>query len=306
MPEPWAGATSEWKKESREQEDMLGGEDGEEKKILPEIEEEESIQADTELLAAFNRVVNLGSIGRGDILAQRVEPRGRISPEAPEYPPRAYQPPSETISRKLGVDETNLDYPGLERSGSLSSSFAQQYRRKQHRSRPPRPMAASPGVTNTDILPLTEHELDEPVHPYPMVNEPEWMNSDLEDAPIDEHYTTDPNHPGVRIRMYEEGEHPGILEVLSPELPPLPSSRTYTSPRARDSSHSSSRSPKIFAAMNEHAERERERERESLLARSAGGGSANSGSRYGRGYANAANGNGDATSSLHRKVPSAA
>jgi len=166
MPEPWAGATSEWKKESREQEDMLRGEDGGQKNKQPEIEEEEeSLQADTELLAAFNRVVNLGSMGRGDILAQRVEPRGRISPEMPGYPPRAYQPPSETISRKLGVDETNLDFPGLERSGSLSSSFAKQYRRKQRRSRPPRPMAASPGLTNTETLPLTEHELDEPVHP---------------------------------------------------------------------------------------------------------------------------------------------
>ena len=367
MPEPWAEDAAEWKNETQVEDVHL--DDEAMGKIQPEIEEEEdSLQADTELLTIFNRIVNVNSLGRGDILAQRVEPRGRISPEAPEYPSRAYQPPTETISRKLGVDD--LDYPGVTRSGSLSSSFARQYRKKQSMSRPPRsrsPKAVSPGVTNTDTLPLTEHELDEPVHPvrpklpnicfvsahysfcqYPMMNEHGWMKTNLEEASIDEHYTTDPNHPGVRIRMYDDGEQPGILEVLSPELPPLPSSRTYTSPRGRDSSHSSSRAPKIFAAMNEQAEREREREREresllarneifaamneraerehereqeslfarnemfaatnervererqreSLFARSANGGSFN-GSRHGR-----ANGNGDAASSLHRKVPS--
>jgi hypothetical protein len=163
MPEPWAGATAEWKKEAEENEEIFG--DEESKEIPPEVEEEEdSLQADAELLAAFNRVVNINSVGRGDILAQRAEPRGRISPEVPEYPHRAYQAPTETISRKLGVSDD--DYPGLTRSGSLPSSFAQKYRRNQARSRPPRsPKAASPGVSNTDTLPLTEHELDEPVHP---------------------------------------------------------------------------------------------------------------------------------------------
>jgi hypothetical protein len=135
------------------------------------------------------------------------------------------------------------------------------------------------------------------------MNDQGWMKSDLAEPPIDEHYTTDPNNPGVRIRMYDEGEQPGILEVLSPELPPLPSSRTFTSPPGRDSL-SSSRSPKIFTAMNEQAERERERERESVLARSANGGSLNGGSsRHGHAYVN---GSGDAASSLYRRITSPA
>jgi hypothetical protein len=156
MPEPWAAATKE--KEAKENVRLLFGE--EPKEIRPDVEveeEEDSQQADAELLAAFNRVVNINSTGRGDILPQGAEAQGRISP-APEYHHRAYQPVLETISHQLAND---LDYPDRNRSGSPPTSFAEQHRQRHVRSRPPR----SPGITNTGTLPLTEHELDEPVHP---------------------------------------------------------------------------------------------------------------------------------------------
>lgn len=171
-PEPWRGAKQDdWKQDEKEKERMLFGD--EEKETLPQ-EEDDSMQADAELLAAFNRVVNLNSAGRGDILDQRAEPHGRISPEVPEYPHRAYQAPADTIARAVVGEPDDLEYPGLTRSGSPPTSSAQQYRQNQARSRPSRASRSGTGTAtamsrgpsaDTAALPLTEHELDEPVDP---------------------------------------------------------------------------------------------------------------------------------------------
>lgn len=140
------------------------------------------MQADADLLAAFNRVVNLNSASRGEMLDQRAEPHGAVIPESPEYPHRAYQAPPETLSKTLGVGgPDDVNYTGLSRSGSAPGTSAQQYRQNQSRSRPPRGESRSrssgPRPTNTDTtaLPLTEHELDEPVNPV-STNDPVSSN----------------------------------------------------------------------------------------------------------------------------------
>lgn len=138
------------------------------------------------------------------------------------------------------------------------------------------------------------------------MNEHGWMKTALDPA-IDEQYAMSPEHPGVRVRRYDDGEQPGILEVLSPQLPPLPSTRTHTPSRARESSYSSSRSPKIFAAMSEQAEQERGRERMSLERNRSVNGNGNGGSSSGsHGYRNGyghPDGNGDGSGSMYHRVP---
>lgn len=167
MPEPWQDI-KDWKEGVKEKERMLFG-DEQHKETYREGEEDDSMQADADLLAAFNRVVNLNSASRGEMIDQRAEPHGGVIPESPEYPHRAYQAPPETLSKTLGIDNANSS--GLARSGSAPGPSAQQYRQNQSRSRPPRGESRSrstgPRPTNTDTtaLPLTEHELDEPVNP---------------------------------------------------------------------------------------------------------------------------------------------
>jgi hypothetical protein len=102
----------------------------------------------------------------------------------------------------------------------------------------------------------------------PVIGEHEWLGGG---DPIDEHYSTHQNLPGVRIRVYETGEQPGIHEVLSPELAVIAATNSQTrnrSPslpqageRSTKSTQESSRAPRIFTAMAEAAEREKEDER---------------------------------------------
>ncbi|KAF8317610.1 hypothetical protein DL93DRAFT_2165473 [Clavulina sp. PMI_390] len=312
----------EWKEDVKEKEKMLFGDDR-----YPDAEleaEEDSAQAEQELLAAFNRVVNLDNPARGAMIDQRAEPRAPIHPNEPVYPHRAYQAPPETISHVLGVDE-DVDYPDLTRSGTPPASVAYQYRQNQVRSQPPQrgqqydttEMDHQPSTDNS-ALPLTEHELDEPVEPYPMMNEHGWMKTNAAIAyppSMDENYMISPEY-GVRVRRYDDGEQPGILEMLHPvPPPPLPQhgssnsrsqsrgSHSHSIPqqtqshshpssqtsRPRESSHSSSRSPKIFAAIAEQAAQEnRERARPgSGLANGGATGNGHSRQSSSAGYRNA-------------------
>lgn len=143
------------------------------------------------------------------------------------------------------------------------------------------------------------------------MNEHGWMKTPV-DPMIDENYTLSREH-GVRIRKYDDGEQPGILEVLSPQLPPLPSSRgqsqnpsrsqsqtasrtqsqSQTASRARESSQSSSRAPKIFTAIAEQAQAEQNARERLEMERNGHRVSAN-GYRNAYGYPDPhGNGNGD-------------
>lgn len=132
------------------------------------------------------------------------------------------------------------------------------------------------------------------------MNEHGWMKAPV-DPMVDENYMLSREY-GVRIRKYEDGEQPGILEVLSPQLHPLPTSRTHSqtlshtqsqtasrthsgqsASRARESSQSSSRAPKIFTAIAEQAQAEQE-ERERLNMEMNGHRAAPNGYHNGYGY----------------------
>lgn len=172
----------DWADDTKEKEQVIFGDrDRGYEHEGPEPDDAESLRADADLLAAFNRVVNLNGSSRGErgeILDQRAEPpRDFEYGSSPDYPPRAYEPPLETIARAVGGgggDVDGAEYPGLTRSGSPGSMnmTAAQYRQQQARTRPPRG-AGSRGSGNegrtttadTSALPLTEHELDEPVNP---------------------------------------------------------------------------------------------------------------------------------------------
>lgn len=184
MPEPWASRGIDWKDDPKIRDRILFGEESRVDEPTPPREQtvrleavvDEETEPDAELVAAFNRVVNMTN-NRGDIRDQRAVPQSPISPETTDYPERAYRDPMETILRNVVANDLDFDneeedetterqFPGLTRSGTAPESSAQEYRKNQARSRPSRrsdaPQSSSPPA---DSYPLTEHELDEPVDP---------------------------------------------------------------------------------------------------------------------------------------------